>query len=246
MGDDSQPARERRRRGLWGLGDRIPRLGALADRQRRETFDHWDLGFNGQRGRQRMLSELVASTGVDTFVETGTFRGRTASYVRHYFRLPVWSVELVPRSYELCRWRFRDDPDVHLARGDSRDFLRSMAQELTGRRCLFYLDAHWYDDLPLADELRIISRGWDEYVVVVDDFRVDDDSSYFYDDYGPGLSLELANLPLSEIGAHAAYFPTLRGGDDDYPWRGCVVIGRGDPMCEALNAIPSLRPAGQP
>ena len=225
------------------LGDRVPRFGALLDRQRPHTFLHWTDGLNGQRERRRLVAEVLRTTGVTAFVETGTNRGATAAHIRRRFDLPVWTVELMPRYYELCRWRFRGDPNVHLHLGDSRSFLRAMASQLRGERCCFYLDAHWYDDLPLADELRIIAGAWDEWVVIVDDFKVEGDPKYYYDDYGPGRALEYSYLPLDEIGPCAAYFPRAAGMEESFPWRGCIVLGRGEAVVRALETCGTLRRA---
>lgn len=223
--------------------NRFPRLAAFRDRQRPATFVGWDDGFNGQRERRKLMKEVTLSIGVDAFVETGTHHGATAAYVRAKFDLPVWTVELNPRSYELCRWRFRDDPHVHVNKGDSRPFLRKLVDELKGRRCIFYLDAHWYDDLPLADELHIIGAAWEEWIVVVDDFRVEDDPKYYFDDYGPGRVLEYSYLPtdLSEV---EAFWPAAKGMEESYPWRGCIVLGHGNEVIKALRSCTTLRPAG--
>jgi hypothetical protein len=227
---------------LDGLGDRWPGLGSWLDRQRAATFDRWTDGFNGQRERQRMVKELVQRTGVDAFVETGTYHGATAAHVRRVFGLPVWTVETTPRSHALCRWRFRGDEAVRLYNDDSRAFLRTIAGELSSHRCLFYLDAHWYDDLPLADELRIIDETWEEFVVIIDDFKVDDDPKYYFDDYGPGRALEYAYLPRELLRTCAAFWPKASGMEESYPWRGCIVLGRGRAVVEGLVSCATLRP----
>ena len=228
---------------LRKLTDAWPRLGAFIDRQRPRTFDGWDDGMNGQRERRRLVGEVVRRTGVTAFVETGTNHGATTAYARRKFDLPVWTVEIMPRSFELCRWRFRDDPNVHVYLGDSRPFLRLVSAELSRRRCLFYLDAHWYTDLPLADELRIIANCWEEWVVVIDDFRVEGDPKYYFDDYGPGRTLEFDYLPSEDIAPYEAFYPAASGLEESYPWRGCIVLGRGDTVVSALRECATLRPA---
>jgi hypothetical protein len=187
------------------------------------------------------VKEIVEQTGVAAFVETGTHRGATAAYARRVFGLPVWTCELVPRSYELCRWRFRHDDDVHLHVGDSRAFLRAMSRELAGRRCLFYLDAHWYVDLPLADELRIIASAWDEWVVVIDDFRVEDDPKYYFDEYGADGVLEYSYLPMADLDQTAVFWPAASGLEESFPWRGSIVLGHGEAVIKGLHACATLR-----
>jgi hypothetical protein len=58
-----------------------------------------------------------------------------------------------------------------------------------GRTILFYLDAHWNDDLPLEEELELIFSVHPHAVVMIDDFQVPDDPGYQFDEYGPGKAL---------------------------------------------------------
>ncbi len=95
---------------------------------------------------------------------------------------------------------------------DSRSFLRQLAADPAFRfqRPLFYLDAHWEEDLPLAEEIQIIIQRWPSFVIMVDDFQVPG-TDYAYDSYSNGLELTLAYLerecvPLEDF---AVLFPTL-------------------------------------
>jgi hypothetical protein len=53
----------------------------------------------------------------------------------------------------------------------------------------FYLDAHWSEDLPLADETEFIIRNLNTFTIMIDDFEVPRDSGFAYNDYGPGKHL---------------------------------------------------------
>lgn len=226
---------------LERVASRVPRVGTWLDRIRPSTYSGWDRGFNGQRERQAMVREVAKAINFDAFVETGTFRGSTTAWVRQHLQLPVWTVELDERSYRFCRWRFRTETDVHLHQGDSRRFLREVAVQLPERRCLIYLDAHWYSDLPLGEEMRIVSSGWPEWVVMIDDFKVEGGHKYYFDDYGPGKSLELAILPFDALGDVGVFFPRATGMEERFPWRGCVVVGRGPDILASLRSCVSLR-----
>jgi hypothetical protein len=229
------------RRPLGAVVLRIPRVGVYLNQRYPAAFAHWDRGLNGQRERRRLMAEVITETGTEVFVETGTFRGGTAAYVREHWELPVWTVELDGRSYEICRRRFRDDTDVHVHGGDSRDFLRAMTSELAGRLCLFYLDAHWSDDMPLLGELQVIAGGWSEYIVVIDDFEVPDDDSYTFEFTSDGRPVGLWMLPLDELPPHAVFFPAAAGSDENPPRRGSVLLGRGDRVVAALERCRTLR-----
>lgn len=56
-------------------------------------------------------------------------------------------------------------------------------------RLFAYLDAHWGEDLPLAEKLEIVFSWDSDAIVMIDDFQVPDDPGYAYDDYGPGKAL---------------------------------------------------------
>jgi hypothetical protein len=73
----------------------------------------------------------------------------------------------------------------------------------------FYLDAHWYDHLPLLDEMTLILERMSNSVIMVDDFQVPDDPGYCYDDYGEGQVLDLRYLlPLAHYD-FAIFFPDV-------------------------------------
>lgn len=224
------------------LGERVPLVAALVDRRRPRDWARWGTACNGQAGRREIMAALAAALPLDGFVETGTFRGMTTSFARDTMGLTVHSVELNPRFYAFCKWRFRHDPGVLLSFGDSRAFLRSLpsAPAPARARLLFYLDAHWNDDLPLAEEVAVVASSWPEWVIVVDDFEVPGDPGYGFDSYGDGLALRLADIPLEAPG-RALYFPSLASGDETGMRRGCVVICPEGWIADALDGLPSLR-----
>ena len=110
--------------------------------------------FNGQRSRQELFNSLVARFAPVAIIETGTFVGTTTEFMAAT-GLPIYSVESDPRSYGFARARFWRSHNVHLLREDSRTALRNLFQgRLRGvaNRSLFvYLDAHWNNNLPLAE-----------------------------------------------------------------------------------------------
>jgi len=134
---------------------------------------------------------------------------------------------------------------VHFQLADSRQFLENSARsELATKLAFFYLDAHWYDDLPLAQELDIIERGWRQFVVMIDDFRVPGDEGYRYDAYGPERTLAIEYLAdILRSRNLEAFFPTASSAEETGPKRGCVVITRGGELAGRVQQIHSLRGA---
>lgn len=143
------------------------------------------IGFNGQAVRAAILLTLMRALRLDVFVETGTFRGDTCVLVAAQTDLPIHSCELNHRSQpvasalsELLKQR------MQMSLMDSREFLREFFRETRFGRPFFYLDAHWEEDIPLLEELRIIFTSAAEYVIVIDDFRVPGDPGFGFDTYG--------------------------------------------------------------
>src|ERR1043166_1061331 len=104
--------------------------------------------------------------------------------------------------------------------------LRRLASmpDLQGRMLFFYLDAHWRDDLPLREEVEIISTHWPDALVMVDDFAVPDDPGYGYADYGEGRALTLELIRPALRASPAVYFPAAPSAAETGSRRGCVVL----------------------
>jgi len=210
---------ERRLRETDGIVDAL-----LADA---EYTPHRDLGMNGQHRRKEVVEELFEKLDLEQVLETGTYLGATTGYFASTFGVPVESSELIPRNHHFSRRSLRNLPNVTLHLQDSRSFLAAMADQpsRTSKRTFFYLDAHWYEDLPLEDEVHLIAEHWDEYVALIDDFQVPDDSGYSYDDYGDGKALTLDYLHRA-VTRHdlRVYFPVAGSADETGRKRGYCVV----------------------
>ena len=102
-----------------------------------------------------------------------------------------------------------------------------------------YLDAHWEEDLPLAQELEIIASNWSHAVVMIDDFRVPGDEGYGYDDYGPGKALTADYLPFGALTDWSILYPLAASEEETGARRGCCVLA--SPAMSRVVQIPSLR-----
>jgi hypothetical protein len=202
-----------------------------------------DIGFNGQLQRKRIFGDVTTAMPFDAIVETGTWLGNTTGYMSQTARRTIYSCELSPRFHALAKMRLAGLEQVQLELGDSRQFLQRLARSnVAHKSVLFYLDAHWYDDLPLGEEMEIIATGWREFVVMIDDFQVPDDLDYGYDDYGHGkkLSLDLLKPALAKHEL-AAFFPAAPGCQETGTKRGCVVLARKGEASKKLSGLASLR-----
>jgi hypothetical protein len=123
-----------------------------------EERESWGGPFNGQTGRTKIFKAIVDKCRPIAVVETGTYHGTTAHFLAQSTGKPIYTVELDAKNYGFASERLRGCKKVSLERGDSRSFLRRCVRkrEIQNGPVVFYLDAHWYNDLPLADELEII------------------------------------------------------------------------------------------
>jgi hypothetical protein len=204
----------------WHVVERLrsARSGSLAARRYEP--------FNGQARRIEIVDELLQTIDFRAIVETGSYRGATTEHLRARSALPIFTVEREPRFFHYCRLRFRHDPQVHVRPGDSRAMLEELASsaDFPHERVFFYLDAHWGEDLPLADELRLVAQTFRQSVIMIDDFEVPGDPDYSFDDDGPGKRLALDYLPSDALQDFRAFWPAAPGATDTGERRGCIVL----------------------
>jgi hypothetical protein len=202
--------------------------------------------FNGQRMRVAAVRAIFRAVPFTAVVETGTFRALTTLFLRELTDAPIATIEINPRYHEYSRRRLAGKPRVRTLLGHSAKMLGELATDpaWTSGPTFFYLDAHWHDDLPLADELRAIRPAWRDFVALVDDFKVDDDPGYAYDDYGPGKSLELALLADPAFADLRVFWPAAPATSEGGVRQGYVVLATPGPMADALAGVSELRDAG--
>jgi hypothetical protein len=226
-----QAARRRARvlnHGYERIASRLPaNVAAHVDRLHPRYSRSWGGPFNGQRLRQQVFEELVRVLSFAAIVETGTHRGTTTEYMHRASGLPVYTVEVGTRYFLYARRRLRRYHNVSVEEGDSRTFLKALSREhieLLDRPVLFYLDAHWYEDLPLRDELDIITGAWRLPIVLIDDFQVADDPGYGYDDYGAGRRLSLDYLAQFTVDTFEVFAPSASSVEETGYRRGYALL----------------------
>ncbi|MBW1816004.1 MAG: hypothetical protein JRJ60_02465, partial [Deltaproteobacteria bacterium] len=117
--------------------------------------------FNGQKFRQGMFLELVQEIRPSYVVETGTYRGTTTAAMAKWTARPVFTIELDGRLYRYSWLRLKNCLNVRTYKGDSRKILVRLIEEntLPDGIGLYYLDAHWEEDLPIRKELDLVFTG---------------------------------------------------------------------------------------
>ncbi len=200
--------------------------------------------FNSQAKRIEVVETILETLPIQCAVETGTFMGDTTEWLANK-GLVVFTVEFDVKNHLKVKKRFSEQPLVHAYQGDSRTFLRDLIVE---PRCplqgvLFYLDAHWYEDLPIREEVALIAKHWRNFVIVIDDFKVPWDSGYGFDAYPPHVG-ELTREYLrttDRLGLHW-FGPASPSSEETGAKRGTAFLTDSKEFAKALAAMPLLRP----
>ena len=225
---------------------RKERFGAYSYRRYPGSGRAWGGAMNGQRYRCLLVAELIDKLSPVAIVETGTYLGMTTEWLAS-FQLPIYSCEAIAHNFGFARERLNMASNVHLLHADSRralaTFLDGPLKSCTDKPILAYLDAHWYDDLPLEDEVRLIFAHCPRAVVLIDDFKVPDDPGYTFDDYGEGKVLDVSYLAAA-MRQHALTirYPATASSLETGAKRGCAVL-TGPAMEESVGQVKLLGPA---
>ena len=205
--------------------------------------DSWGGPFNNQEFRRKIFKQLIDNIPFSAIVETGTYRGTTTDYLRQTSHLPIYTVESHPRFYGFSRMRFFLQSRVKVELNDSRAFLKKLTKnpELKSKLLFFYLDAHWENDLPLAEEVDIIFGHWPDAVVMVDDFQVPFDNGYQYDDYGADKSLTNTYLDNNLKVSNERFFPSLPSESETGAKRGSIILTHTIKTGQKLKTLDTLR-----
>ncbi len=130
--------------------------------------------------KTRNLLTLADLFGIDTLVETGTYRGDMIAATLHRFER-IYSIEIDPALAKAAQTRFRHAGKVEILEGDSAKLLPGIIRELRGP-ALFWLDGHYSGkgtgkgetDTPILAEVETIAalRQNRADIVIVDDARL--------------------------------------------------------------------------
>jgi hypothetical protein len=225
------------------LRKRVRKLKGLADYASRDhrKFYPWGFAMNGQTSRLEAVRQIIYASGITRIVETGTFRGTTTEWFAQ-FGLPVETVEADERFFSFSKARLSKFRNVELYLDSSVSFLADRVKNANiSDRVLFYLDAHWENNLPLRDELQIIFANHVNAVILIDDFNVLDDVGYNYDNYGPDRALTLDYIARSNLPAHYAFYPATPSNQETGMKSGWIVLTPNPDIAERLRTIALLR-----
>lgn len=200
------------------------------------------LPMNGQAARLEMTREIFELCGIEQVVETGAFRGATTEWMAQFGK-PVFSLEISPVYAAYTSARVKAYANVEVRNTDSVNGIAELARNTPACRLttFFYLDAHWYDYLPLREELELVFGNFPRAIVMIDDFAVPDDPDYVYDDYGASKALTVELLGEMRYSPYACFLPAARARFETGARRGSIVVACHPELLDALRRAPLLR-----
>jgi len=180
--------------------------------------------FNGDFEFSDKLIELIKRYDLKWVIETGTSNGNSTRQLATMFS-QVYTIELNRAQYEVTTPFLKQFPNTTAYCGHSGKMLSQLLQDLklTGNGA-FYLDAHWYNDWPLLDELKAISNSnvKGHSLIIIDDMDIP--GIVEGDKYGNRvLNLEYVKEDLLKTGVvnyeyHIPKLPQFRGKLVAKPW----------------------------
>jgi hypothetical protein len=206
--------------------------------RRKGVFYPWGFAMNGMTSRLEATRQMIFALGIEQIVETGTYRGTTTEWFAQ-FGIPIETVEISERFFAFSKARLAGFPHVKLSLNSSVPYLE--ARIPTAARTLFYLDSHWENYLPLREELRLIFRRYKNAVVLIDDFKVEDDSGYGFDAYSSEKDITLRYISSSDSKNLRFFYPATPSAQETGARRGWIVITSNDLIVRELSRLTLLR-----
>ncbi len=202
--------------------------------------------FNGQQQRQRIFDAIVGALHLHEIVETGSLYGRTTAYMAARVQAPIVTVEINPYFASVARRFLKPFGHVRVVEADSGYFLEAYTASPRPRSKprFFYLDAHWYGEIPLLQELAIVLDRFDNPVIMIDDFQVPGDAGFKFDSAPDGMPLSLDYLRPIADRSFDIYFPSAPSDQETGARSGAVVLVKGEIARPAIATISELKHHG--
>ncbi len=125
-----------------------------------------------------VTTDLARLSGADTFVETGTFKGKTTRWAAQHFH-QVHTVERAKVFFDRYSPELSQSGNIQTHLGDSRAVLPNIITLIGDSAAIFWLDGHWCggqtagetDECPLIQELELL-RDRPQDIIMIDDARL--------------------------------------------------------------------------
>ncbi|MDB5109848.1 MAG: hypothetical protein JWR67_962 [Mucilaginibacter sp.] len=115
----------------------------------------------------------------NTFIETGTFYGGTATWAAQNFE-KVYTIEYSKEIFEATSTKYAHIKNISFCYGDTRTLLKDIIIQNQNDPLIIWLDAHWCsgatfgenDQCPLIDEIKALNTSDADQFILIDDARL--------------------------------------------------------------------------
>jgi predicted O-methyltransferase YrrM len=189
-------------------------------------FDLWYAqALNGQYKRLEFFLILLSMTKSKLIIETGTYLGSSTIFFANFIN-KVYTIESNQNFFMVSQKRFKklNLPNIEGVLGRSEMQLSSILKGLPSNSneiLLAYLDAHWDKEIPTTLELNELSTWGGPFIAMVDDFRVEDDYGYGFDQYE---DIIVSKTLIPKTKNLFLYFPNIKSDDECGARRGLGII----------------------
>lgn len=141
-------------------------------------------GFEGDGFLRATVEELIKKHEIEAIFETGTYMGATT---RQFAKMApeVYTCEVNLDFFKTASEVLRGIDNIKMTWQGSQYYLQEVLPKHKEKKLFFFLDAHWGENNPLLEELRIIAENGIKPVIAIHDFKVPGKPELGYDVYGP-------------------------------------------------------------
>lgn len=141
--------------------------------------------FNGDTFIEQKFLEFRDRFGIKTIIETGSCFATSAIWMAKNFNFVI-TFENTSKYYDIAvkRISVAGVINMHCRLLDSVIGLNEILPKCKNDKLMFFLDAHFYGNCPLLDELKVIADNNLRPVIAIHDFKVPGRQELGFDTYG--------------------------------------------------------------
>jgi len=148
--------------------------------------------LNGDLVVQDMVRKIVQENDIETIMETGTHVGHSTAFFGQIAK-HVMTTEIDDKWLRQAKEYLSDFTNIQFFKGDSAIILEEELTKFDGKKVLFFLDAHFNNDLALDRELMAIAKSKVIPYIIIHDFQVPNRKDLGYDGWD-GKDYSLPNV----------------------------------------------------
>jgi len=123
-----------------------------------------------------VAKHIIRKLEINSFVETGIWQGKQIKYVSDWFNeffgenYKMFEVDVKEEYVDSVKERYKENDNIFPILADSEEWLKENINLFKDNRTLFFLDAHWYEKLPLRGEIESVLTLNNKPIIAIDDY----------------------------------------------------------------------------